>query len=486
MTRDTSGDGGFAGFPLPTKNWFSVPNAITEIIAEITNLAELKVLLYVIRHTWGFHEYGKPKAISIDEFMHGRKCADGHRMDSGTGLSHHSVIDGLKRAVEHGYLLCEVNDSDLARVKKSYALKMAGDGEEFAPGEESAPPEEFAPGEESAPPEEFAPGEESASSSADSSDRHAESAPRSKKNTQEKHSRKTPESDSAREWVPDDSGSSYDSPAPGLRENEKEGPSHVAKCAHSGRALRPAAPALPDDRRPLVEVVAANQPGHREHRAASPAEQRHRVSSDALSGHSGAPCPVLRTGKRQDQAPGQKAGAGRKEVAPGPEPGEPKGRTRAAPAGPPQMPPPDAEWKTRTCLQLFDFWRGAPLLARHQLMRASQCAKALAEHYTRQQVERVRAYMVTEDPWWSERPELVDVCSVAEHIHAKLAEMERLRTVCKSPEQVARAFGPKSPAPVPTTFRDVSHLAAHLKSEDYDEPATFAGPVRGDLHANAN
>ena len=460
----------FEGFPLPTKNWFSVPNAITDVIAEITNLAELKVLLYVIRHTWGYHEYGKPKAISIDEFMHGRRQASGRRIDSGTGLSHHSVIDGLRRAVEHGYLLCEVDDSDLARVKKSYTLRMAG------ASADSSPPEEFAPGEESAP------------SSAESACRSAESADRSKKNTQEKHSRKTLESNFARGLTPDDSGSSSDSPASGQRANEKEkeGPSHAAKCAHSGRAFQLAAPALPDDSRPLVEGVASNQPGHREHRAASPAERRRGVSSASASEGPDAPYSVLHTDERQDQAHAQKAGAGRKEVAPAREPGKQKDRTGVGTAVPPQMPPPDAEWKTTTCLQLFDFWRGAPLLAKHQLMRASQCAKALTAHYTRQQVERVRAYMVTQDPWWSERPELVDVCSVAEHIHAKLAEMERLRAGRKSPEQAARASGPKAPAPILTTFKDVSHLAAHLKGEDYDEPMIpFVVPGRGgDLHAS--
>lgn len=115
----------FNGFAPPTKNYFHMPNEWVNISAKITNLAELKVIEYVLRHTWGYHEYdGKPKPITTDEFMHGRKRADGTRMDDGTGLSNKSVVEGLKRAIEHGYLICVVDDTDKARISKSYALKM--------------------------------------------------------------------------------------------------------------------------------------------------------------------------------------------------------------------------------------------------------------------------------------------------------------------------------------------------------------------------
>ena len=115
----------FAGFPIPVKNFFSIPNDMIDIIADITNLSELKVILYVIRHTWGYHEYDMHKTISIDEFMYGRRREDGGRMDQGTGLkSDRSVRDGLELAIKHGYLICKTDYSDKARVKKSYALKM--------------------------------------------------------------------------------------------------------------------------------------------------------------------------------------------------------------------------------------------------------------------------------------------------------------------------------------------------------------------------
>lgn len=114
----------FTGFTPPTKNYFPMPNNWIDICAEINNLAELKVIQYVLRHTWGYREYGIKKAITTDEFMHGRKRTDGSRMDKGTGLSNRSVIDGLRAAVEHGYLECELDDTDKARKVKSYAIKM--------------------------------------------------------------------------------------------------------------------------------------------------------------------------------------------------------------------------------------------------------------------------------------------------------------------------------------------------------------------------
>src|SRR5258708_8778883 len=62
--------------------------------------------------------------MTTDEFMNGRKKKDGPRIDSGTGLSKPSVIAGLKSAVEHGLLTEEIDDSDKARIKKFYKLKM--------------------------------------------------------------------------------------------------------------------------------------------------------------------------------------------------------------------------------------------------------------------------------------------------------------------------------------------------------------------------
>ncbi len=114
----------FEGFDVPRQNWFKMPNNWTNITSDISTLAELKVIEYVLKHTWGYQEYGLKKLITTDEFMNGRRRKDGTRMDKGTGLSKPSVVSGLKKAVMHGFLEEDVNASDKARVKKYYCLRM--------------------------------------------------------------------------------------------------------------------------------------------------------------------------------------------------------------------------------------------------------------------------------------------------------------------------------------------------------------------------
>ena len=114
----------FKGFSTPRQNWFKMPHDWIDLCADISSVAEIKVVQYVMRHTWGHQEYGISKRISLDEFMNGRRRKDGSRMDKGTGLSKPSVISGLRSAVEKGLLIEETDDSDKARVKKYYSLRM--------------------------------------------------------------------------------------------------------------------------------------------------------------------------------------------------------------------------------------------------------------------------------------------------------------------------------------------------------------------------
>lgn len=136
----------FTGFDRPRQNWFKMPSNWTDITAAMSSIAELKVVEYVLKHTWGFQEYGLCKRITNDEFMHGRRRKDGTRLDKGTGLSKPSVIAGLQAAVAHGLLLEAIDDSDKARVKKYYSLRMMpGLDDEFV-AESDEPPGSPHPG----------------------------------------------------------------------------------------------------------------------------------------------------------------------------------------------------------------------------------------------------------------------------------------------------------------------------------------------------
>src|SRR5438874_9491875 len=120
----------FEGFSKPEANFFRLPNEWTDITAKITSLAELKLVEYVLKHTWGYSEFDMVKKITTDEFIKGRKRKDGTRLDLGTGLSKPSVIQGLTSAVVHGLLEVEIDDRDKARIKKYYKLRMKTPHEE--------------------------------------------------------------------------------------------------------------------------------------------------------------------------------------------------------------------------------------------------------------------------------------------------------------------------------------------------------------------
>lgn len=113
----------FKGFLKPKQNWSKLPNEITQNLSKIRS-GELKVILYILRHTWGYQEYDIVKHITMDEFQYGRMGKDGTRMDGGTGLSMSSVRRAVKQAILHGFVDVEVDDRDRGRIKKKYKLAM--------------------------------------------------------------------------------------------------------------------------------------------------------------------------------------------------------------------------------------------------------------------------------------------------------------------------------------------------------------------------
>jgi hypothetical protein len=117
--------GKFLGFIYPapkghsqlSNDWFD------EIISQIDNVAELKVVLYVFRHTCGFQKPTTPVQLTNDEFMNGRtRYLDGTRMDRGTGMSEMSIRNGLKKAEKHGYIISTSDTSNKGNIRKSYVL----------------------------------------------------------------------------------------------------------------------------------------------------------------------------------------------------------------------------------------------------------------------------------------------------------------------------------------------------------------------------
>lgn len=81
------------GFVIP--NAFQVPNEIIDsgFLRELTG-AELKVLLYLIRKTFGYNKITGDR-IPLSQIMDGTKKKDGTVVDMGTGLSRRACIDAL-------------------------------------------------------------------------------------------------------------------------------------------------------------------------------------------------------------------------------------------------------------------------------------------------------------------------------------------------------------------------------------------------------
>jgi len=42
----------FPGFTEPTENWSKLPHSLIGALPDIRTVAELKVILYILRHTW--------------------------------------------------------------------------------------------------------------------------------------------------------------------------------------------------------------------------------------------------------------------------------------------------------------------------------------------------------------------------------------------------------------------------------------------------
>jgi DNA-binding PadR family transcriptional regulator len=123
----------FAGFELPESNFSKLPHSIVDAFPNFTSLGEVLCTLYVLRHTWGFND--DSKRISLDEFMNGRKVrnrATGEieRLDHGVGLSKTTVIRGIRKAVAHGFLRIETDDSDPGRIEKTYSIRTKPPGSE--------------------------------------------------------------------------------------------------------------------------------------------------------------------------------------------------------------------------------------------------------------------------------------------------------------------------------------------------------------------
>lgn len=90
----------YEGFNTP--NGTFVPDDVFDLIAPQLTEAELRVLLYIVRRTFGFSK--NADAISLRQLTDGITARDGRILDHGTGMSRKGVIGGIKGLQQKGII----------------------------------------------------------------------------------------------------------------------------------------------------------------------------------------------------------------------------------------------------------------------------------------------------------------------------------------------------------------------------------------------
>lgn len=85
-------------------NSTQVPNEILDVWLKDLTGAELKVLLYIIRKTFGYSKENGGDKIPLSQIMSGTKRSDGTYVDNGTGLAKSTALAAI-RALEGAGLI---------------------------------------------------------------------------------------------------------------------------------------------------------------------------------------------------------------------------------------------------------------------------------------------------------------------------------------------------------------------------------------------
>src|SRR5665811_1898291 len=107
MTANSRLPRAFDGFANP--NYTQVPDELFDLLMPVLSDAELRVLLYIVRRTFGFKR--DSDTISLSQMVNGITTREGQVLDTGTGLSKSSVARGLKGLRDKGVIVATRNSS---------------------------------------------------------------------------------------------------------------------------------------------------------------------------------------------------------------------------------------------------------------------------------------------------------------------------------------------------------------------------------------
>lgn len=132
--HNTGGQKAFAGFSGP--NYTQVPDALFDELLPVLSGTELKVLLYVIRRTFGFKR--ESDTISLAQMVNGIVKRDGTRLDYGAGVSKKSLLVALRSLEDRQILFIERRRSpergDEASLYRLNVVDEATRGAKTSPG----------------------------------------------------------------------------------------------------------------------------------------------------------------------------------------------------------------------------------------------------------------------------------------------------------------------------------------------------------------
>ena len=141
-TADNPTGARFRGFRSP--NYTQVPDELfDELLVELSG-AELKVLLYIIRRTFGFKR--DSDNISLSQMLNGLRTQDGRSLDRGVGLSKKTLLLALRALRERGVIVAEWHQSaDKGNEPTEYRLNVIGGDELGPPVDPVLPPDSDGP-----------------------------------------------------------------------------------------------------------------------------------------------------------------------------------------------------------------------------------------------------------------------------------------------------------------------------------------------------
>ena len=115
----------FEGIPDP--HFTQIPDIVLDVYMSALSCAELRVLLYIARHTYGFKK--KSDSISLRQMVDGVQKRDGTWQDYGTGLSRKSVREAVKSLEEKGLIQVDrVQTADGDSAVNVYTIRRKKEG----------------------------------------------------------------------------------------------------------------------------------------------------------------------------------------------------------------------------------------------------------------------------------------------------------------------------------------------------------------------